>query len=91
MIDWLTEPFQYRFMLNGLVAAVLVGIACATLGSYVVLRRMAFIGDALAHTTLPGLVVAYLQGWNLFGGARWARYCVQDSTHPFVKLTRAAR
>jgi manganese/iron transport system permease protein len=69
VIDWLTEPFQYQFMQNGLIAAVLVGITCATLGSYVVLRRMAFIGDALAHTTLPGLVVAYLQGWNLFGGA----------------------
>lgn len=69
MIDWLTDPFRYQFMLNGLFAAVLVGITCATLGSYVVLRRMAFIGDALAHTTLPGLVVAYLQGWNLFGGA----------------------
>ena len=69
MIDWLTEPFQYHFMLNGLIASLLVGITCATLGAYVVLRRMAFIGDALAHTTLPGLVVAYLQGWNLFGGA----------------------
>lgn len=69
MIDWLTDPFRYHFMINGLIAAILVGITCATLGSYVVLRRMAFIGDALAHTTLPGLVVAYLQGWSLFGGA----------------------
>lgn len=69
MIDWVTEPFQYHFMQNGLLAAIFVGITCATLGSYVVLRRMAFIGDALAHTTLPGLVVAYLQGWSLFGGA----------------------
>jgi manganese/iron transport system permease protein len=56
-------------MLNGLAAAALVGAMCATLGVYVVLRRMAFIGDALAHTTLPGLVVAYLRGWNLFLGA----------------------
>ena len=69
MIDWLIDPFRYQFMQNGLYAAILVGITCATLGCYVVLRRMAFIGDALAHTTLPGLVVAYLQGWSLFGGA----------------------
>src|SRR6187549_3218985 len=69
MIDWLTEPFRYQFMLNGLFAAVMVGITCATIGVYVVLRRMAFIGDALAHTALPGLVVAYLNGWSLFGGA----------------------
>jgi ABC-type Mn2+/Zn2+ transport system permease subunit len=56
-------------MQTGLLAAVLVGVTCATLGVYVVLRRMAFIGDALAHTVLPGLVVAYLRGWNLFAGA----------------------
>ena len=68
-MHWVTEPFQYGFMQNGLIAATLVGLSCAVLGVYVVLRRMAFIGDALAHTTLPGLVVAYLQGWNLFGGA----------------------
>lgn len=69
MFDWLLAPLQYNFMLAGLLASALVGIACATLGVYVVLRRMAFIGDALAHTTLPGLVVAYLNGWNLYGGA----------------------
>jgi ABC-type Mn2+/Zn2+ transport system permease subunit len=65
----LLDPFRYGFMQTGLLAAVLVGVTCATLGVYVVLRRMAFIGDALAHTVLPGLVVAYLRGWNLFGGA----------------------
>jgi manganese/iron transport system permease protein len=69
MIDWLLEPFRYSFMQTGLAAAALVAITCATLGTYVVLRRMAFIGDALAHTVLPGLVVAYLAGWSLFGGA----------------------
>ncbi|NJO81382.1 MAG: metal ABC transporter permease [Blastochloris sp.] len=69
MIDWLIEPFRFSFMQTGLAAAALVGITCAVLGAYVVLRRMAFIGDALAHTVLPGLVVAYLGGWSLFGGA----------------------
>lgn len=68
-MTWLTEPFQYNFMQNGLLAVLLVSLTCATLGVYVVLRRMAFIGDALAHTALPGLVVAYLQGWNLLIGA----------------------
>lgn len=68
-MGWLIEPFTQPFMQTGLLAAALVGVTCAILGSYVVLRRMAFIGDALAHTTLPGLVVAYLNGLNLFGGA----------------------
>jgi manganese/iron transport system permease protein len=69
MIEWLLEPLSFGFMRTGLAAAVLVGVTCAVLGTYVVLRRMAFIGDALAHTVLPGLVVAYLNSWNLFGGA----------------------
>jgi len=65
----LTEPLQFTFMQTGLLAAVLVGVTCAVLGVYVVLRSMAFIGDALAHTILPGLVAAYLLGLNLLGGA----------------------
>ena len=68
-MEWLIAPFRYSFMQSGLLAIILVSVTCATVGVYVVLRRMAFIGDALAHTALPGLVVAYLQGWNLFGGA----------------------
>jgi ABC-type Mn2+/Zn2+ transport system permease subunit len=68
-MSWLVGPLRYGFMVNGLVAAILVGLTCAVLGVYVVLRRMAFVGDALAHTTLPGLVVAYLRGWNLVVGA----------------------
>lgn len=68
-MEWLIAPFRYTFMQTALLAVLLVGVTCATIGVYVVLRRMAFIGDALAHTALPGLVVAYLQGWNLFAGA----------------------
>lgn len=65
----MTEPLGYSFMQTGLAAAVLVGSSCAALGVYVVLRSMAFIGDALAHTVLPGLVAAYLLGLNLLAGA----------------------
>lgn len=67
--SWFTEPFAYGFMQSALFAAVIIAVTCGVIGSYVVLRRMAFIGDALAHTALPGVVVAYLNGWNLFGGA----------------------
>jgi manganese/iron transport system permease protein len=69
VIQWLIEPFQYPFMQTAALAGMLVGVTCAMLGVYVVLRRMAFIGDALAHTVLPGLVIAYLNQWNLIGGA----------------------
>jgi ABC-type Mn2+/Zn2+ transport system permease subunit len=56
-------------MLRGLAAALTVGIVCPVLGTYVVLRGMAFFGDALAHIILPGVVVAFLLGWPLVSGA----------------------
>jgi len=69
MLNWLIEPLQHGFMRQALLASVLVGLTCSALGVYVVLRRMAFLGDAIAHTTLPGLVIAYLNRWSLLGGA----------------------
>jgi manganese/iron transport system permease protein len=66
----LIDPFvRFQFMRNSLLAIILVGVVCAVIGVYVVLRRMAFIGDALAHTILPGIVFAYLNQLNLFIGA----------------------
>jgi len=68
-VNWLLEPFALPFMQTALAAAVLVGLGCSLIGVYVVHRRMAFIGDALAHTTLPGVAVAYLSGVSLSIGA----------------------
>lgn len=67
MTPW--EAFSLPFMQTALAAAVLVGVSCSILGVYVVHRRMAFIGDALAHTTLPGIAVAFLVGVPLSVGA----------------------
>ena len=69
MISWLTEPFSFAFMQRALVASVIVGVVCAVIGCYIVLRSMAFLGDALAHAILPGVAVAYLVGVNLLAGA----------------------
>jgi len=60
MVSWLTAPLAYEFMQRGLLVAMLVGIVCAVVGCYVVLRGMAFLGDALSHAILPGLAVGYL-------------------------------
>ena len=68
-MDWLLEPLQFNFIARALAAAVIVGIVCSILGVYVVLRGMAFFGDALAHTILPGVVIAFLLGWPLAVGA----------------------
>jgi len=62
MIDFILEPLQYAFMVRGLIAAVMVGIVCAVVGTYVVLRGLAFFGDALAHSILPGIAIGYLVG-----------------------------
>lgn len=66
IFEAILQPLQYAFMQRGIAAAILVGIVCAVLGTYVVLRGMAFFGDALAHAILPGVAVGYLIG----GGAR---------------------
>ena len=66
LIDILIQPLNYDFMVRGLAASVIVGIVCAVVGVYVVLRGMAFFGDALAHAVLPGVALGYL----LSGGSR---------------------
>jgi len=68
-MNWLLEPLQYMFMVRGLLASVLVGILCAIMGTYVVVRGMAFLGDAMAHAILPGVAIAYLIHGNLLMGA----------------------
>ncbi|HEX5839927.1 MAG TPA: metal ABC transporter permease [Anaerolineales bacterium] len=65
-INYLLQPLSYEFMQRGMLASILVGIVCAVVGTYVVLRGMAFFGDALAHTILPGIALGYL----VSGGAR---------------------
>ncbi len=69
MFDWLTTPLAYSFMQRGLLASILVGVLCAIIGCYVVLRSMAFMGDAMAHAILPGVAIAYLLKGNLLVGA----------------------
>jgi manganese/iron transport system permease protein len=76
MIDWLVTPLSYGFMQRGLVAALMVGVLCAIVGCYVVLRSMSFLGDALAHAILPGLAIAYLLNANLMIGALFAAIVV---------------
>jgi manganese/iron transport system permease protein len=68
-VSFLLDPLRFEFFLRALVASALVGMVCAVVGTYVVLRGVAFIGDAIAHAGFPGIVVAYLLGWPLYLGA----------------------
>lgn len=69
MMDWLFEPLEYEFIRSAMIASILIGVTCAVLGVFVVLKRMSNVGHALTHSALPGLVVSYLTGINLFIGA----------------------
>jgi manganese/iron transport system permease protein len=69
LLHWLTDPFQYAFMQRAVVEVVLMGVTCGIIGTYVVLRGMAFIGDALSHAIFPGVVIAFLWGIGFFIGA----------------------
>ena len=69
MIDFIVGPFQYGFMVRALIVSVLVGVMCPVLGAYVITRGRAFMGDALAHSVLPAMVVAFLLGISPFFAA----------------------
>ncbi len=62
VLDALLGPFQYAFMTRALIVAILVGVMCPVVGAYVVVRGLSFMGDALAHSALPGMVVAFMLG-----------------------------
>lgn len=92
MLEFITAPLQYAFMVRGMVAAVLVGIVCAILGCFVILRGMAFLGDALSHAVLPGVAVGYL----VSGGSRssvfwWAMLTALLSALGIGAVTRTSK
>src|SRR5689334_9242332 len=60
---------QFPFMQRGAIEVILMGITCGLIGTYVVLRGMAFIGDALSHAIFPGVVIAFLLHISFFTGA----------------------
>ena len=69
MIDYIFGPFEYSFMVRALMVSILVGVMCPVLGAYVITRGRAFMGDALAHSVLPAMVVAFLLGVSPFVAA----------------------
>ena len=68
-MDFWVAPLAYEFMQRGLLASLMVGVLCAVVGCYVVLRSMAFLGDALAHAIMPGVAIAYLLKGDVLIGA----------------------
>lgn len=75
-MEWLVDPFSYEFMRNALAAGLITAVTTSLVGTWVVLRGMAFMGDALAHGVVPGLTLAYLLEVSLFLGATVAAVVV---------------
>ena len=67
-VGFFANPLTYVFMQRGLAAAVIVGVVCAVVGTFVVLKGLAFIGDAVSHAAFPGLVIAFIVGAPLYLG-----------------------
>ncbi len=81
-IDWWIEPFtDHQFMRNALAAGILVVVATSVVGTWVVLRGMSFLGDALAHGVLPGVAIAFLVGIDLTVGALAAALAMVGGIH----------
>ena len=68
-LDYITDPMQYEFMRRALIEVILMGAVTGAIGTYVVLRGLSFIGDALSHAIFPGVVIAFLIGAGIFWGA----------------------
>lgn len=68
-MDWLTQPFQYEFLQRALLAGALAAVTCSLIGTWVVIRGLSFMGDALAHGVLPGIAAAFLLGVDVTIGA----------------------
>ena len=70
LVAFFTDPLSYVFIQRGLVAAILLGVVCAIMGTFVVLKGLAFIGDAVSHAAFPGVVIAFIGGFPIYlGGA----------------------
>ncbi len=68
-MDWLIEPFQFAFQQRALVGGALAAVATAVVGTWVVIRGMTFLGDALVHGVVPGVALAVIFGFNVLIGA----------------------
>lgn len=68
-MSWLVDPLEFDFFVRALAAIVLVSVLCALIGSWVVLRGLSYIGDAMSHAVLPGIVGAFITKGNLLIGA----------------------
>lgn len=90
MLDWLTDPFASSEGQRALAASVLVAGTASLAGTWMVIRGLSFIGDALAHGVIPGIAVALLAGFDVTAGAAVGAALMVGGTHIVTRRTRLA-
>ncbi|PIC77976.1 manganese ABC transporter permease [Sporosarcina sp. P19] len=68
-MEFIQDLMTYSFLQKALITSIMVGIICGVIGSFIVLRGMALMGDAISHAVLPGVAISYMLGINYFYGA----------------------
>ena len=68
-LHWFTGPYTYDFMQRALLASLIVGTVAPLVGTWIVLRRLAYLGDAMSHASVGGVALTYLGGWSITAGA----------------------
>lgn len=69
MLNFLLEPLSFDFMRGAMITAILLGVLCAVVGTYLIVQHMGLLGDVIAHAVLPGLAIAFFLGIDIFLGA----------------------
>jgi len=87
LIDFINALAKYDFLQSALLTAVMVGIMSGIIGSFIILRGMSLMGDAISHAVLPGVAVAYMLGINILIGASTFR-CSRCSVDRFRSFTQ---
>lgn len=68
-MEFISDIMNYEFLQKALITSIMVGIICGIIGSFIILRGMALMGDAISHAVLPGVAISYMLGINYFYGA----------------------
>jgi ABC-type Mn2+/Zn2+ transport system permease subunit len=87
-VTWLTEPFHYEFMQRALLGGVLAAVATGVIGTWVIIRGMSFLSDALAHGVLPGIAVAFVWGIDTTLGAAVSAVVMVVGVNALTRRTR---
>src|SRR5690625_4884197 len=68
-MEFIENIIHYSFLQKALITSIIVGVICGIIGSFIILRGMALMGDAISHAILPGVAISYMLGINYFYGA----------------------